>query len=53
MPGPEVVARTIVGLIGRPRREVIVPGYYSLAVLVEGVAPWLVDLVTRGDRSQH
>lgn len=48
MPGPEVVARAIAGLVARPRREVIVPRYYGLAVLVEGVAPWLVDVATRG-----
>lgn len=53
MPGPEVVARAIAGLVSRPRREVIVPGYYGAAVLVERIAPWLVDLATRGDRSQH
>lgn len=52
MPGPEVVARAIAGLIRRPRREVIVPGYYSVAVLIEGMAPWLVDLATRGARSK-
>lgn len=53
MPGPDVVARAIAGLIRRPRREVIVPNYYSMAVVVEGLAPWLVDLATRGDRSKH
>lgn len=52
MPGPEVVAQTIAGLIRRPRREVIVPRYYGVAVLVEGVAPWLVDLATRGQHTK-
>lgn len=53
MPGPEVVARAIARLIRRPRREIIVPGYYGMAVLVEGVAPQLVDLATRGERAKR
>ncbi|MGZ3601744.1 MAG: SDR family NAD(P)-dependent oxidoreductase [Ktedonobacterales bacterium] len=52
MPGPEVVARTIASLIRRPRREVIVPRYYGVAVLIEGMAPWLVDLATRGQHAK-
>lgn len=53
MPGPEVVARAIAGMIRRPRREVIVPNYYSMAVVVEGLTPWLVDLATRGNASKR
>jgi NAD(P)-dependent dehydrogenase (short-subunit alcohol dehydrogenase family) len=46
-PGPEVVARTIARLAARPRREVVVPRVYRVAVGVERVAPWLVDLALR------
>jgi NAD(P)-dependent dehydrogenase (short-subunit alcohol dehydrogenase family) len=45
MPGPEHVARTIVKLSIKPRREVIVPGFYSPLVGIANTFPWLVDLV--------
>jgi NAD(P)-dependent dehydrogenase (short-subunit alcohol dehydrogenase family) len=45
MPGPDLVARTIVNLVVKPRREVIVPGYYSPLVGIANTFPWLVDLV--------
>jgi NAD(P)-dependent dehydrogenase (short-subunit alcohol dehydrogenase family) len=45
MPGPELVARTIANLVVKPRREVIVPGYYSPLVAIANTFPWLVDLV--------
>ena len=45
MPGPDLVARTIVNLVVKPRREVIVPGYYSPLVSIANTLPWLVDLV--------
>jgi NAD(P)-dependent dehydrogenase (short-subunit alcohol dehydrogenase family) len=45
MPGPELVARTIVNLVIKPRREVIVPAYYSPLVGIANTFPWLVDLV--------
>jgi NAD(P)-dependent dehydrogenase (short-subunit alcohol dehydrogenase family) len=45
MPGPELVARTIVNLVVKPRREVIVPGFYSPLVGIANTFPWLVDLV--------
>jgi NAD(P)-dependent dehydrogenase (short-subunit alcohol dehydrogenase family) len=45
MPGPELVARTIVNLVVKPRREVIVPGYYGPLVAIANTFPWLVDLV--------
>jgi len=44
MPGPELVARTIVDLVLRPRREVIVPRYYRLLAGIANALPWLVDL---------
>lgn len=45
MPGPELVARTIVNLAVKPRREVIVPGFYSPLVGIANTFPWLVDFV--------
>jgi NAD(P)-dependent dehydrogenase (short-subunit alcohol dehydrogenase family) len=45
MPGPELVARTIANLVVKPRREVIVPRYYSPLVAIANMFPWLVDLV--------
>ncbi len=45
MPEPELVARTIVNLLLNPRREVIVPGFYSPLVSIANTFPWLVDLV--------
>ena len=45
MPGPELVARTITNLVVKPRREVVVPGYYSPFVAIANTFPWLVDLV--------
>jgi hypothetical protein len=43
MPGPELVARTIVDLVVRPRREVIVPRYYRLLAATANALPWIVD----------
>ncbi len=45
MPGPELVARKIADLAVKPRREVIVPGYYGPLVGIVNTFPWLVDLV--------
>jgi hypothetical protein len=44
MPGPDLVARTIVNLVVKPRREVIVPGYYIPLVSIANTLPRLVDL---------
>jgi NADP-dependent 3-hydroxy acid dehydrogenase YdfG len=43
MPGPEIVARAIVNLAVKPKREVIVPGYYHAAIFGEHLFPWLAD----------
>jgi short-subunit dehydrogenase len=43
MPGPELVARAIARLIDRPRREVVVPGWYRLLIWLAAHCPWLVD----------
>jgi len=45
MAGPDLVARTIANLVVKPRREVIVPRYYSPLVAIANTFPWLVDLV--------
>ena len=50
MPGPEIVANAIAGLLTHPRREVVVPAIYRGAIAVEGLAPWLVDGALRGRR---
>jgi short-subunit dehydrogenase involved in D-alanine esterification of teichoic acids len=44
IPKPELVGRTIVNLVIKPRREVIVPGYYRPLVGIANALPWLVDL---------
>ena len=51
LPGPELVAKTIADLVVKPRREVVVPGFYSTLVGIERVFPSIVDLVIRLSRS--
>lgn len=51
LPGPELVAQTIADLMVKPRREVIVPGFYSVLISVEHIFPSLADLVIRRSRS--
>jgi NAD(P)-dependent dehydrogenase (short-subunit alcohol dehydrogenase family) len=43
MPGPEVVARAIVGLAERPRREVIIPWKYRGVVQLDQLVPTVAD----------
>ncbi|HEY9658768.1 MAG TPA: SDR family oxidoreductase [Allocoleopsis sp.] len=45
LPPPTLVANTIVRLALQPRREVVVPRYYRLAIWVEQRFPGLVDRV--------
>jgi short-subunit dehydrogenase len=53
LPGPEVIARAIAGLVQHPRREVIrprfyyAPLFYHFATWIEWFAPWVVDVATR------
>ena len=47
MPGPEVVARAIADLVVKPRREVIVPGYYIPLVALANSLPLLLDVGLR------
>ncbi len=44
---PEYVARAVVGLVERPRRQVILPPIARILVWFNCVAPWTADLVTR------
>ena len=44
MPGPQIVARAIADLVVKPRREVIVPGYYVPLVALSNSLPALVDV---------
>ncbi len=48
MPGPEVVARAIAGVLERPRREVTVPRLYRLAALAELVPALSDPLIAHG-----
>jgi NAD(P)-dependent dehydrogenase (short-subunit alcohol dehydrogenase family) len=50
IPGPEVVARAITRLASHPRREVVVPRYYRIAVWLEHAFPWLADRAMRPRR---
>lgn len=43
MPGPEIVARAIARLALRPKREVIVPRSYRLAIWAERMLPGVAD----------
>ncbi|GAA5512668.1 hypothetical protein Dcar01_01386 [Deinococcus carri] len=45
MPGPEVIARAVAGVLERPRREVVAPRAYALPILLDAALPGLVDRV--------
>jgi short-subunit dehydrogenase len=47
LPGPEIIARAIARLVERPRREVVAPWWYGVAIAIERVAPGLADLALR------
>jgi len=53
LPPPEIVADAIVAAIRRPRRRVIVPWPYYLAVSIAGAFPWFIDLVFGDARIQE
>lgn len=50
MPGPEVIARTVARLVRHPRRDVVVPRYYRIPILIDRHIPWLVDRAIRPSR---
>jgi short-subunit dehydrogenase len=47
LPGPEIVARAVLGALARPRREIVVPGYYRAAIWAANLMPWLADAALR------
>ncbi|HEY7779370.1 MAG TPA: SDR family NAD(P)-dependent oxidoreductase [Ktedonobacterales bacterium] len=47
MPGPERLARRMADLVSHPRRELVYPRIYGLAIWLERLFPWAVDLGTR------
>lgn len=48
LPGPEIVAKAISNVIKRPRREVVVPGWYRALIWLERLMPvGLSDQVVR------
>jgi NAD(P)-dependent dehydrogenase (short-subunit alcohol dehydrogenase family) len=53
LPSPEIVARAIVRAAVRPRRRVIVPWYYAIAVHIANAFPGFIDLVFGDARIQR
>jgi short-subunit dehydrogenase len=45
MPGPEIVAKAISNVIKRPKRDVVVPGFYRLLILMDRLFPFITDRV--------
>jgi short-subunit dehydrogenase len=43
MPGPEVIGRGVLKVLRNPRREVVIPWYYTLPMWVAEHMPWLTD----------
>jgi NAD(P)-dependent dehydrogenase (short-subunit alcohol dehydrogenase family) len=50
LPGPELIARTVARLVRRPRREVVVPRFYRVAIALDRALPGLADLFIRPGR---
>ncbi|UBV42907.1 SDR family NAD(P)-dependent oxidoreductase [Deinococcus taeanensis] len=48
MPGPDVVARAVAGVLLHPRAEVIVPRLYRALVWLETLLPHLGDRIVKG-----
>lgn len=53
LPGPEIVARAIAGLITHPRREVVTPRYYRPFIWAEHALPVVADWLLRPRRPQR
>ncbi len=47
MPGPELVAQTIIGLAAHPRREVVVPSKYRGVIWLDRLLPGIADAAFR------
>lgn len=45
MPGPEVVANAISKVIRKPRREIVVPGWYRFLIALNRFFPWIADML--------
>lgn len=50
MPQPRIVAEAVYRLLARPRRQVVVPGWYRLVIGLNRWFPWLVDRMTGSQR---
>jgi short-subunit dehydrogenase len=48
MPGPEIVARAVVSALRKPRRKIVVPSYYRLAMLLSSLFPGITDRILAG-----
>jgi short-subunit dehydrogenase len=44
---PETVAQAVFGLLRKPRRSLVLPGYMRLVILLNRVWPGLLDALTR------
>jgi NAD(P)-dependent dehydrogenase (short-subunit alcohol dehydrogenase family) len=53
LPSPDIVARAVVRAVSRPRRCVIVPGYYAVPIFITKLFPGLVDRVFGDARIQR
>jgi short-subunit dehydrogenase len=53
LPSPEIVANAVVSAIRRPRRRIIVPWSYTLAVSLANAFPAFIDLVFGDARIQE
>lgn len=53
LPGPDLIASAIVGLVERPRREVVAPAAYRAAIAIETLAPGAVDLALGNRRGRR
>jgi hypothetical protein len=47
MPEPHIVATTIADLVGRPRREVVIPRRHYVIAWLEQALPAIADLAYR------
>jgi short-subunit dehydrogenase len=53
MPGPEIVARTVLNLLEHPRAEVIVPGWYRPLMWLETLIPGAMDRLVQQNFSRR
>lgn len=53
LPSPDIVARAVVRAVSRPRRRLIVPGYYALPIFFAKLFPSVLDRVFGDARIQQ